>query len=135
MELDELEILVGETGTGNHGHTVTSASMGGSTGEVGSSVTTSGEDGVVGKESVQGTVLLVVGEDTAALAILHDQVEGEVFDEVVGLVAEGLAIEGVEEGVAGSVSSSAASVRLATLAELQRLTTERALIDLALLGS
>lgn len=128
VELDELEILVGETGTGDHGHTVTSASVGGSAAEVGSAVTTGGEDSVVGEESVQSAVLLVVGEDTAALTVLHDQVEGEVLDEVVGLVAEGLAVEGVKEGVAGSVSGSTASVGLATLAVLLGLTTESSLV-------
>lgn len=134
VELNKLEILVGETGTGSHGHTVTSASVGGSAAEVGTSVSTSGEDGVVGEESVEGAVLLVVGENTAAFTILHDQVEGEVLDEVVGVVSERLAVEGVEKGVAGTVSSSAAAVGLATLAELLGLTTESTLVaTLALL--
>jgi hypothetical protein len=88
MELDELEILVGKTGTGDHGHTVTGTGVGGCAAEVGSAVSTSGQDGVVGKESVKGAVLLVVGKDSAALAVLHDELEGEVLDEVVGLVAE-----------------------------------------------
>lgn len=74
VELDELEILVGQTSTGDHGHAVTSASVGGCAGEVGSAVTTSSEDSVVGEESVEGTVLLVVGKDTTALAILHNQI-------------------------------------------------------------
>jgi hypothetical protein len=128
VELDELEILVGETGTGNHGHTVTGTGVGRCAGEVGSAVTTGSEDGVVSKESVQSAVLLVVGEDTAALAILHDQVEGEVLDEVVGLVAERLSVESVKKGVSGSVSGSAASVGLATLAVLLGLTTKSSLV-------
>jgi len=130
VELDELEILVGETGTGNHGHTVTGTGVGRCAGEVSSAVTTSGENGVVGKESVEGAVLLVVGEDTAALTILHDQVEGEVLDEVVGLVAERLAVESVKKGVAGSVSGSTASVGLATLSVLLGLTTESSLVTI-----
>lgn len=128
VELDELEILVGETGTGNHGGTVTSAGVGGSAGEVGASVSTGGENGVVGEETVEGAVLLVVGEDTTALTILHDQVDGEVLDEVVGVVAERLAVEGVEKSVAGTVGSSAAAVSLAALAELLGLTTESTLV-------
>jgi hypothetical protein len=130
VELDELEILVGETGTGNHGHTVTGTGVGRCAGEVSSAVTTSGENGVVGKESVQSAVLLVVGEDTAALTILHDQVEGEVLDEVVGLVAERLAVKSVKKGVAGSVSGSTASVSLATLSVLLGLTTESSLVTI-----
>ena len=83
---------------------------------------------MVGKESVESAVLLVVGQDTAALAILHDQVNGEVLDEVVGVVPEGLAVEGVEEGVAGTVGGGAATVGLATLAVLLGLTTESTLV-------
>ncbi len=128
VELDKLEILVGETGTGDHGHAVTCAGVGRGAAEVGTSVTASGKDCVVGQESVQSAVLLVVGEDTTALAILHNQVEGEVLDEVVGVVAQGLAVQGVEEGVAGSVGGGTASVSLATLAVLLRLTTESSLV-------
>jgi hypothetical protein len=135
VELNELKILVGETGTGNHGHTVTGTGVGRCAREVGSAVSTSSENSVVGKESVQGAVLLVVGEDTAALTILHNQVEGEVLDEVVGLVSERLSVESVKKGVAGSVSSSAASVSLSTLSVLLGLTTESSLVNLAILSS
>lgn len=128
VELDELEILVGQTGAGNHGHTVTRAGVGRRAGEVGAAVTTSGQDGVVGKKAVQGAVLLVVGEDTAALAVLHDQVDDKVLDEVVGVVAQRLAVESVQQGVAGTISSGAATVGLATLAELAGLTTESTLV-------
>lgn len=128
VELDELEILVGETGTSNHGHTVTSASVRRCAAEVGSTITTSGQNSVVGKESVQGAVLLVVGEDTTALTILHDQIQGEVLDEVVGVVSERLAVKSVEKSVTGSISSSTASVGLATLAVLLRLATKGSLV-------
>jgi hypothetical protein len=135
VELNELKILVGETGTGNHGHTVTGTGVGRCAREVGSAVSTSSENSVVGKESVQGAVLLVVGKDTSALTILHNQVEGEVLDEVVGLVSERLSVESVKKGVAGSVSSSAASVSLSTLSVLLGLTTESSLVNLAILSS
>jgi hypothetical protein len=128
VELNELEILVGETGSGNHGHTITGTGVGRRAAEVSTSVATSSQDGVVGKESVQGAILLVVGEDTTALAILHNQVDGEVLDEVVGVVTEGLAVESVQQGVAGSVGSSTASVGLATLAILLGLTTKGSLV-------
>lgn len=128
MELDELEILVGETGAGNHGHAVTSASVSRSAGEVGTSVSTCGENGVGSEETVQGAVLLVVGEDTTALAILHNQINGKVLDEVVGVVAERLAVEGVKKSVTGTIGSSAAAVGLAALSELLGLTTESTLV-------
>ena len=47
-------------------------------------------------ETVQGAVLHVEGDNTNTLAVLHDQVEREVLDEEVGVVAEGLAIECVQ---------------------------------------
>jgi hypothetical protein len=128
VELNELEILVGETSTSNHGHTVTSASVSGSAAEVGSAVSTGSKDSVVSEETVQSTVLLVVSQDTTALTILHDQVEGEVLNEVVGVVAKRLAVESVEKGVTGSIGGGAASVGLATLAVLLGLTTESSLV-------
>lgn len=128
VELDKLEILVGETGTGNHGHTVTGAGVGRSAREVGAAVTAGGENGVVGEEAVEGTILLVVGENTATLTILHDQVDGEVLDEVVGVVTERLAVESVEKSVTGTIGSSAATVSLAAFAVLLRLTTESTLV-------
>lgn len=47
-------------------------------------------------------------------------------------MTERLAVEGVKHGVAGAVGGGGAAVRLSTLAELERLSTERALVDLAL---
>lgn len=47
-------------------------------------------------------------------------------------MSEGLAVQGVEESVACSVSRGGTAVGLATLPELQRLSTERALVDFAL---
>lgn len=64
VELHKLQILIGKTSTSNHCHTVTSASVSGCAREVGTTVTTGSEDSVVGAETVKGTVLLVVGDDT-----------------------------------------------------------------------
>jgi fucose 4-O-acetylase-like acetyltransferase len=118
MELNKFEILIGETSTSNHGHTVTSASVSGCAAEVSTAISTSSQNSVVSQESMQGAVLLVVGKNTAALAVLHDQVQSKILDEVVGVVGKGLAVERVKQSVTRSVSSSAASVGLATLAEL-----------------
>lgn len=130
VELHELEILVGKTSTSNHGHTVTSASVSRSAAEVSTSVTTGGKNSVGGQETVKSAVLLVISENAAALAILHDQVNGEVLDEVVGVVPEGLAVESVKKGVAGTISGSAAAVGLATLSVLLGLTTEGTLVTI-----
>jgi hypothetical protein len=64
--------------------------------KVGTAVTTSGENGVVSKEAVESTVFLVVSQDTTALTILHNQVQGKVLDKVVGVVAQRLAVQRVK---------------------------------------
>jgi hypothetical protein len=50
-------------------------------------------------------------------------------------VAQRLAVQGVQDGVAGTVRSGGASVGLATLAELQGLTAKGTLVDLAFFGA
>jgi len=102
--------------------------VGGRAAEVGTAIAASGQDGVVGEESVESAVLLVVGEDTSALTVLHDQVQGKVFDEVIGVVSERLAVERVKKSVAGSIGGGTASVGLTTLAVLLGLTTESTLV-------
>jgi len=128
VELNKLHVLVRKTGTSDHGHTVTGTSVGRCAREVRATVTSSGENGVVSAESVKSTILLVVSHDTLALAILHDQVSGEVLDEVVGVVSKRLAVESVKKSVSGSVSGSAASVSLTTLAVVLALTTKSSLV-------
>ena len=103
--------------------------------EVCTAVTAGSEHCLVRAESVQCAVLHVQRHDANTFAVFHDQIEREVFNEEVSVVTEGLAVEGVKEGVAGTVGRGGATVSLATLAELERLTTERTLVDLALLGS
>lgn len=135
VELNELHILVGKTGTGNHGHTVTSASVSRSAREVRTTVATSGKNGVVRAEAVESAILLVVGDHTLALAVLHDQVNGEELNEVVGVVPERLAVKSVQKSVTCAVGGGAAAVGLATLAVVLALTTECTLVNLALVCS
>ncbi|SGY16829.1 BQ5605_C012g07003 [Microbotryum silenes-dioicae] len=163
VELHKFEILQRQARTRDHTGTVTGAGVGRGAREVGTPVTTGGQNGLVRSESVHRTILLVVGHDTDAFAVLHDQIcaanitpqsqsigtlrdhlisariprltSGKVLDEIFGVVAKRLAVEGVQHGVTGSVSGGSASVRLSTLAELERLTTERALVNFALLGA
>jgi hypothetical protein len=128
VELDELKILVGQTGTGNHGHTVTSAGVCGCAAEVGTAVTSGGQNRVLRNEPVDCSIFLVVGNDTLADTVFHDQVGGEVLNEVLGVVSQRLSVQGVQKSVASSVSGSAASVGLSTLAVLLGLTSEGTLV-------
>ena len=135
VELDELGILDGDTGSHGHGGTITSAGVGGGGAEVATTVTTGGDDGVLGVEAVDGAVFKAEGHDTDALLAVHDEVEGVVLDEVGGVVGEGATVEGVEHGVAGTIGGSSGSVGLTTFTVFLGLTTEGSLVDLAVLAS
>lgn len=86
-------------------------------------------------ESVESTVFHVESNDTDTFSIFHDQVNGKVFDEEVGVVSQRLSVEGVQHGVSSSVSGGSTSVGLSTLSVVERLTTEGSLVDLSLLCS
>ena len=101
--------------------------------EVGTAVSASSKDGLVCAESVESAILHVEGDDTNTLTILHDQIQSEVFDEKVGVVSERLTVEGMQQSMPSSVSSSSTTVCLTTLSVFERLTTESALINLSLL--
>jgi hypothetical protein len=135
VELDELQVLQRQTSSDNHGVSVTGTGVCGSAREVGSAVTARSQNGLVRPESVERSVLEVERNDTDALSVLHQQVQGEVLDEEVGVVSERLSVEGVKDGVSGSVGSGSTSVSLSALSEIERLSTESTLVDLALFRS
>ena len=84
-------------------------------------------------EPVEGAIFHIQSDNTNAFAILHDKIQCKVFDEELSVVSERLTIKSVKKSMARAVSGSGAAVCLTTLAEFERLATERALIDLALL--
>lgn len=69
---------------------------------------------MVGAESVDRSVLEAQGNDTTAGTVLHDQVEGEVLNEELGVVFEGLTVEGVEDSVSGTIGGSTTTVSLSS---------------------
>jgi hypothetical protein len=83
---------------------------------------------------VQGAVVQLPGGDARTGAVLHDQVEGEVLDEELDLATDRLAVEGVQDGVAGAVGGGAGALHRA-FAVVLRHAAEGALIDLAVLGA
>jgi hypothetical protein len=64
---------------------------------------------------------------------IHDQVDGEVLDEELGVVLQALLIEGVQDGVAGAVGGGAGPLHRG-LAVVPHVAAERPLIDLAVLA-
>ena len=87
VELDKLHVLVGEPGPADHGGAVPGAGVGRGGGEVRLASTTSGHDGVLGAESVDGAILKTESDHSATLSILHQQIQGKVLDKVVAVVS------------------------------------------------
>ena len=67
-------------------------------------------------------------DDAAALAVFHDEVDREIFDEEFGFVFDRLLIERVQHRMAGAIRCGAGALRDA-LAVLRRHATERTLVD------
>ncbi len=135
VELHELHVLERQAGAQHHGVAVAGADMGGGAGEIGAAIAAGGEDHLMGAEAVQRAVLHGERDDAAAAALLvHDQVDGEIFDEELGGVAQRLAVHGVQHGVAGAVGGGAGA-HGRRLAKLHGHAAEGALQDLALVGA
>jgi len=100
--------------------------------EVRSAIAARRQDCVLRAESVQRAVLQVERYHSSAFAVFHQEIQREVLDEVVAVVPERLAVESVQERVAGPVSDTATPVRLTAFAEVVRLTTESSLVNTAL---
>eukprot|EP01084_Bolivina_argentea_P137075 241402_1 len=107
VELDELHIRVGQASTADHGATITGASLGGGGGEEAAAEATGGQDGVLGAETVDGTVIDAHGHQTVADTVHDDQIQRVVLVEEVDTVLEGLTVKGVEHGVTGTITGAA----------------------------
>ena len=82
-------------------------------------------------EAVDGAIVQVPGHHAAAGPLfVHQQVEREVLDEELGVVAQRLLVQRVQDGVAGTIGGGAGTMRDA-LAELGGHAAERPLVDLA----
>jgi len=82
---------------------------------------------------MKSAILHVESDYANTFIILHDQVEGEILNEVGCVVPKRLTIEGVQDGMTSPVSSSSTTVGLPTLAVLEGLAAKGTLIDLAFL--
>ena len=105
--------------------------MRGSGGEIGASIAASRENDLLGAEAVDRTVVHLHADDAAATVVLvHDQVDGKIFDEELGLVTQRLPIKRMQDGVAGAVRRRTGAQRLA-FAVIRGHAAKRALVDLA----
>src|SRR5690606_4442069 len=68
-------------------------------------------------------------------AVGHDQVEREVLDEELRVVLDRLAVERVQDGVAGTVGCGAGALHRRAVAEVLHVAAERALVDATVFGT
>ncbi len=136
VELHELHILQGNAGAHGHAATIAGAGVRRGGAEIGAAIAAGGHHRLLAVETVQRAVIQVPGEHAAALAVIgHQQVEGEIFDEELGLVAQRLGVKRVEDGVAGAVGRGAGALGGGAFAILRGHAAEGALVDFALLGA
>ena len=111
MELDELHVLERQAGAEHHRIAVAGAGVRARRGEIDAAIAAGGEHHRLRAEAMDRPVVEAQGDDAAALAVLHDQVEREIFDEEVGVILQALLIERVKHGVAGAVGGGAGALR------------------------
>src|SRR6185312_2259778 len=131
MELDELHVLEREAGAKHHRIAVAGLSVRAGAGEIDPAVAARRDHHRLATEAMDRAVVEAQGDDSAARAILHDQVEREIFDEEIRVVPEALRIERVEHRMAGAVGGGASALRGWPLAHVLGHSAERALVDLA----
>eukprot|EP00964_Phaeocystis_antarctica_P063294 scaffold37967_cov57-Phaeocystis_antarctica.AAC.4 len=133
VELHELEVLQRQPRAGDHAAAVARARVRRGGGVPGAAVAAGGEHGVLALEAVQRAVLHVERHHADALAVaVHDEVEREVLDEELRVVAHRLPVERVQDRVPRPVRRARAPIGLASLTKVERLAAEGPLVDLAL---
>ena len=131
MELHEFHVLQRQAGAQHHGIAVAGLGMRAGARGIGAAIAAGGENRHLRRKAMDRAVIEIDGDDAAAAAVLvHHQIDGEIFDEELGLVAQRLAVHGVQHGVAGAVGGGAGALRGA-LAVMRGHAAERPLIDFA----
>jgi hypothetical protein len=82
---------------------------------------------------VDAAILHAQRDDAAAFlavrAILHDQVDGEIFDEEIRVIFQALLIERVQHCVAGAVGRGAGALHRRAFTHILHVAAERTLVD------
>jgi hypothetical protein len=133
VELDEFQILQGETSAQDHRAAIAGAGMSGRRAVIGPAIAASRENDRVRFEAVDRAVFHAERDDAPAFAIFHDQIEREIFNEEVCIIFQALLIERVEHGVAGAVRRSTGALDGRAFAHILHMAAERALVDRAIL--
>ena len=135
VELDELHVLQRQPGAQRHRVAVAGAGVGRGRREIGAPVAAGRQNRRLGAEAVNRAVVQLEADDAAHRALrIADQVDGEIFDEEFAPRLQRLAVERMQDRVAGAVGGGAGALRDA-LAVVGRHAAERALVDLAGFGA
>ena len=136
VELDELHVLQRQAGAQHHAAAVAGAGMGRGRGEIGAAVAAGRQHHRLARGSGGSLPSSRQSATTPRHApSVHDQVEREIFDEEIGVVAQALLVERVQHRMAGAVGGGAGALRRRPLAHILHHAAERALVDLALGGA
>ena len=136
VELPHFNVLHRQTSTQGHAHAVTGVDQGIGGRGVDTTGTTGGKDGGLGLEEHGLTGLDVDGDHTTDITlIVLDQFRGIPLVVELGAVLQVLLIQGVQQRVTGTVSSSTGTSSLTTFTEVLGLTTKRALVDTTFFGT
>ena len=109
MELNKFLILERKSSSCDHGITISSTGMCWCAREVRATIASSSKNSVLWSEAVNGTILQAQGNNTTAFAFLHQQVKSKIFNKVIAVVAQRLAVKSVQKRVACTISDTAAS--------------------------
>ena len=135
MKLHELHVFERQARAQHHGVAVAGLGVRAGARGVSAAVAAGGEHGHLGRKAMDGAVVEIERDNAAAAAIVvHDQVDGEIFDEKLGGMAQRLAVHGVQHGVTGTVGGGAGALRDA-FAVMGGHAAERALINLAVIAA
>ncbi len=83
---------------------------------------------------MQSTCSKIDSNNTAAIAVLHDQIDCEIFNVKFCVVLERLLVQRMQHRMSGPISRGTSSLRGA-LTVTRRHTAEWALVNLAILGA
>ena len=135
VKLDELHVLERQPRAQHHAAAVAGAGMRRGRGEIGAARAARREHNGMAAEAMDRAIVHAERDHTLADAIVHDQVEREIFDEEVRVVLQALLVQRVQHGVTGPVGRGAGALHRRARAHILHMAAERTLIDLALVGA
>ena len=132
VELDELHVLERKARAEHHCVAITGAGMRRGRAEIDPPIAAGRKHDRLSAEPVDRAVVESQRNHAATDAVLHDQVDREIFDEEVGVVLQALLVERVKHCVAGAVRGRASALGRRAFAHVLGHSAERALVDFAL---